>query len=333
MKAARAYPITEHTTDLRVEHVDQPTPAAGEVLVQVTAAGVTPLDHTVATGGLLSAGPLPLTLGNEGAGVIAADPDEHWPIGTRVMFFAGPGGVTADGTMAEFAVIPAKNLAEIPVSVPDEVAAAVPIAYLTAALALRAGTFAPGKCVFSPGIGGSIGNATSQLARALGASAVASSAGSTTKAKAVRDAPWAYGIEVVDLEREELAGGLSDAFTDGIDVAVDGVGGPLTAQIASALAIRGQIVLVGYSGGRIAPLPITDVIRRRATLHGFSLSAATPEQSDAAWSTIIELLIDGRVRPVIDSIYPLDAVSEAIRHLIEDRPIGKVVITDLSRTR
>jgi NADPH2:quinone reductase len=333
MKAARAYPITEHTTDLRVEHVAEPTPGAGEVLVQVTAAGVTPLDHTIATGRMPSAGPLPLTLGNEGAGIVVADPAERWPSGTRVMFFAGPGGVTVDGTMAEFAVVPARNLAAIPPSVSDEVAAAVPIAYLTGVLALQTGSFAPGKRVFSPGIGGSVGNATTQLARALGASAVAGSAGSTAKAEAVRAAPWAYGIEVVDFECEGLPGGLSDAFAGGIDVAVDGVGGAVTAQITAALAARGQIVLVGCSAGQVAHLPIMDVIWRRATLHGFSLTAATHVESRAAWAVIIELLMNGRINPVIDSIYPLNAAGEALRHLVEDRPIGKVVITDLSRTQ
>ena len=104
MKAARAYPITEHTTDLRVEWIEDPTPGAGEVLVQVTAAGVTRWDHNAATG----AGPGPLTLGAEGAGVVVADPAGHWAPGTRVMFFAG-----SAGTMAEFAVVPEQNLAEV----------------------------------------------------------------------------------------------------------------------------------------------------------------------------------------------------------------------------
>lgn len=333
MKAARAYPITEHTTDLRVESVEEPTPGMGEVLVQVTAAGVTPLDHTVATGAMPSAAPLPLILGNEGAGIVVADPDGGWPPGTRVMFFAGPGGVTADGTMAEFTVVPARNLAPIPASVPDEVAAAVPIAYLTGTLALEAGAFTAGARVFAPGIGGSIGNATVQLARALGASAVAGGAGSTAKAELVRDAPWAYGIEVVDLERDRLPQGLGPAFAGGIEVAVDGLGGEVTAQITGALATGGRIVLVGDAAGPVAHLPIADVVARRATLCGFSLTAVPPERARNAWSTIIDLLVGGLVTPVIDSIYPLDAVGEALRHLIEDRPIGKVVITDLSRTR
>ena len=328
MKAARAYPITEHTTDLRVEYVEDPTPGVGEVLVQVTAAGVTPWDHTAATGA--SAGPL--TLGNEGAGVVAVDPAGRWAPGTRVMFFAGAGGMTANGTMAEFAVIPEPNLAEIPVNVADEVAATVPIAYLTAVLALRLGRFSPGDRVFAPAIGGSVGNATVQLARALGACAVAGSAGSTTKAEAVRAASWAYGIEVVDLERDRLSAGLAEGFGGGIDVAVDGVGGTVTAQIAESLATGGRIVLVGHSGGGTAHVPVGDVVRRRASLHGFSLRSATAAQSRHAWSAITELLACDRIHPVIDSIYPLDAAGEAIRHLIEDRPIGKVVVTGLSRT-
>lgn len=328
MKAARAYPITEHTTDLRVEHIAAPTPGPGEVLVQVTAAGVTPRDHNVATGAVHHA--VPITLGNEGAGVVAADPAGRWAPGTRVMFYAGPGGVTADGTMAEFTVVPGENLAEIPVNVPDEVAAGVPIAYLTAMLALRLGRFSAGKRVFAAAIGGSVGNATVQLARALGAGAVAGSAGSTAKAEAVRKAPWSYGISVVDLERDDLPDALGDAFAEGIDLAVDGVGGELTGRIAGALVTGGRIVLVGRSGGDTAHVPIAEIVRRRACLHGFSLSAVPPAQSRRAWSAITGLLVQGRIHPVIDSIFPLDAAGEAIRHLVEDRPIGKVVITGLS---
>ncbi|MEV0408684.1 zinc-binding alcohol dehydrogenase family protein [Actinoallomurus sp. NPDC050550] len=333
MKAARAYPITAHTTDVRIEQVEIPAPGPGEVLVQITAAGVTRLDHSVAAGGPSTVGLLPLTLGSEGAGLVVADPGGRWPAGTRVMFFAGDGGVTADGTMAEFAVVPARNLAAIPVSVSDEVAAAVPIAYLTGLLALRTGAFEAGRSVFAPGVGGSVGNATVQLARALGAAAVAGGVGTTAKAKAIRAAPWARGIEVVDLEQDRLRDGLGDGFAAGVDVAVDGVGGPVTAQIAAAMAPGGHLVLVGCSGGCSTELPLHEIIERRTTLHGFSLRAATSARSRAAWIEITELLVAGRISPVIDSIYPLEAVGEALRHLVEDRPVGKVVITGLSTPR
>jgi len=327
LKAARAYPITDHTPALRVEWVEDPTPVAGEVLVQGTAAGVTPWDHTAATGG----GRGPLTLGAEGAGVVVTDPAGHWVPGTRVMFFVRPAGTA--GTMAEFAVVPETDLAEIPVNVADEVAATVPVAYLTAVLALRLGRFGPGQRVFAPAVGGGVGNATVQLARALGAGAVAGGTGSTAKAEAVRAAPWAHGIDVVDLERDRLPDGLGDGFAPGIDVAVDGVGGGVTGQIAEALAAGGRIVLVGAAGNAIAHVPVGDVVRRRATLHGFSLPAVTADQARRAWATITGLLASGRVQPVIDSIYPVEAAAEALRHLVEDRPIGKVVIIGMSRAR
>ncbi|MCO6009437.1 zinc-binding alcohol dehydrogenase family protein [Actinoallomurus purpureus] len=333
MKAARAYPITAHTTDVRIEQVEIPAPGPGEVLVQITAAGVTRLDHSVAAGGPSTMGLLPLTLGSEGAGLVVADPGGRWPAGTRVMFFAGAGGVTADGTMAEFAVVPVRNLAVIPVNVSDEVAAAVPIAYLTALLALRTGVFEPGTCVFAPGIGGSVGNATVQLARALGAAAVAGGVGTTAKAAAIRAAPWAWGVQVVDLEQDRLRDGLGDGFAAGIDLAVDGVGGAVTAQIATAMAPGGHLILVGCPGGRSTRLPLGEVIGRRATLHGFSLHAVPSARMRAAWAEIVELLATARISPVIDSIYPLEAVAEALRHLVEDRPVGKVVITGLSTTR
>jgi NADPH:quinone reductase len=324
VKAARAYPITEHTTDLRVEWIEDPAPGAGEVLVQVTAAGVTRWDHAAATG----TGHGPLTLGAEGAGIVVADPGGHWVPGTRVMFVAGP-----SGAMAELAVVPAPNLAEIPVNVADEIAATVPVAYLTALLALRLGRFGPGKRVFAPAVGGGVGNATVQLARALGAGAVAGGAGSTAKAEAVRAAPWAHGIDVVDLERDRLPAGLGDGFGPGIDVAVDGVGGGVTGQIAGALATGGRIVLVGEAGGGLAQVPVGDVARRRASLHGFSLPDVTAAQSRRAWATITGLLATGRVSPVLDSIYPVEAAAEALRHLVEDRPIGRVVVIGMSRTR
>jgi NADPH2:quinone reductase len=78
-------------------------------------------------------------------------------------------------------------------------------------------------------------------------------------------------------------------------------------------------------------VPVADVVPRRASLHGFSLPDATAAQSRRAWDTVTGLLAAGRIHPVIDSIYPVEAAAEALRHLIEDRPIGKVVVVGMSR--
>src|ERR1700757_1873098 len=101
----------------RVE-VAVPEPTEGDVLVSVAAAGVTPLDHSVLTG-LVPFARLPLILGNEGAGRVVRDPAGRWSAGERGMFFAGPGGLARDGPYAEYALVPAGNLAAIPAEVDD----------------------------------------------------------------------------------------------------------------------------------------------------------------------------------------------------------------------
>ena len=77
--------------------------------MRVTAAGVTPLDRTVLAGLHPSARKLPLVPGNEGAGVVMEDPSGRFPAGERVLFFAGPGGVTQDGTFAEMTSVPERE--------------------------------------------------------------------------------------------------------------------------------------------------------------------------------------------------------------------------------
>ena len=146
--------------------------------MRVTSAGVTPLDRTVLAGLHPSARKLPLVPGNEGAGVVIEDPSGRFPPGERVLFFAGPGGVTQDGTFAEMALVPSGNLAPLPGEIPDEIAGGLPVAYLSAFLALRQAGFREGQSVLAPGAGGSVGNATLKVARALGAAQLVSTAGS-----------------------------------------------------------------------------------------------------------------------------------------------------------
>src|SRR3984893_13556478 len=171
MKAIQA---AEHGDYDALHFVDipNPQPQEGQALVRVTSAGVTPLDHFVLTGSLPSAGKPPLVLGNEGAGVVMEDPSGRFSAGERVLFFARPGGVTRDGTFAEITSVPSGNLAALPSEIPDDIAGGLPVAYLSAFLALRQAGFREGQSVLAPGVGGSVGNATLKLARALGASQV-----------------------------------------------------------------------------------------------------------------------------------------------------------------
>src|SRR5882762_5898277 len=188
---------------LRQVELPKPQPAKDRVLVRVTAAGVTPLDYTILSGGHPRAR-APLVLGNEGAGVIEDASRSGLAVGSRVMF-TGPYGVTETGTWQEWLLVKPEHLALVPDAIDDVVAASLPVAYLTAQVTLTLGGFKPGMTVLAPGIGGSVGNATYQLARAQGAGKAISTAGSAAKAARARE----LGFEnVIDLSAEGLAEGV-----------------------------------------------------------------------------------------------------------------------------
>jgi NADPH:quinone reductase-like Zn-dependent oxidoreductase len=300
----------------------KPQPAKDRVLVRVTAAGVTPLDHTILSGGHPRA-KAPLVLGNEGAGVIEDAGDSGLPAGSRVMF-TGPYGVGENGAWQEWLLVRAEHLALVPDAIDDVIAASLPVAYLTAQVTLTLAGFKPGMTVLAPGIGGSVGNATYQLARAQGAGKVISTAGSAAKAARARE----LGFEdVVDLTTESLAKGVHRITAGkGVDIVIESIGGSVTSEALSSLGLGGVLITLGYSAGRKTTIDVTDLIWKRARMAGFSLFAQSPTAIAAAWRDIVPLIVGGSVKPIVERVYPLGEAGEALRHLIEDRPFGKVVL-------
>jgi len=308
---------------LRQTELPKPQAARDRVLVRVTAAGVTPLEYTVLSGGHPRA-KAPLVLGNEGAGVIEDAGDSGLAVGSRVMF-TGPYGVGENGAWQEWLLVRPEHLALVPDAIDDVVAASLPVAYLTAQITLTQAGFEPGMTVLAPGIGGSVGNATYQLARAQGAGKVISTAGSTAKAARARE----LGFEnVIDLTGEGLADGVR-RITEGkgADIVIESIGGTVTSKALSSLGLGGVLITLGYSGGRKTTIDVTDLIWKRARMVGFSLFAQSPATIATAWQEIIPLIVSGSVKPIVERVYPLGEAAEALRHLIEDRPLGKVVLS------
>jgi NADPH:quinone reductase len=307
---------------LQQTELPKPQPAKDRVLVRVAAAGVTPLDHTILSGGHPRA-KAPLVLGNEGAGVIEDAGDFGIAAGSRVMF-TGPYGVGENGAWQEWLLVRPEHLALVPDAIDDVIAASLPVAYLTARITLTQAGFKPGMTVLASGIGGSVGNATYQLARAQGAGNVISTAGSAPKAAAAR----ALGFEdVVDLTAEGLAEGVRRITAGkGVDIVIDGIGGTVTSAALSSLALGGVLITLGYSAGRKTTIDVTDLIWKRARMVGFSLFAQSPATIAAAWRDILPLIVSGSVKPIVERVYPFGEAGEALRHLIEDRPFGKVVL-------
>ena len=308
--------------NLKLADVEKPVATDGKLLVRITAAGVTPLDNTVLHGHIDIAS-APLVLGSEGAGVIEGG-DADFPDGTRVMFM-GPFGIFESGTFSEYVAVPKELLGRVPDNVTDIEAAGIPVAYLTAFLALKNAGFEAGKVVFAPAIGGSVGNAATQLAKALGAKHAISS--TTNAGKAVEAAKLGFD-EVIDQATESLADGIN-RITDGYgaDIVIDAIGGAVLSGTLPALAQKGSLTTIGYAGGQETTINVMNLIWKAATIKSFLLFNESVEDRSAAFKTVYGLLESGAVKPIVAKTFPLAEAVEALRFLAEERPLGRVVLT------
>ena len=318
MRVIEAFEFTGFS-GLRLAERANPAPSRDLVTVRLIAAGVNPLDHTILSGGHPRAKP-PAVFGNEGAGVVTHSGPSSLPVGARVMFTAPFG----NGSWQEYVQIKAEDLQPIPDGVDVVTAPAAVVGYLSAYLTLQQAGFAAGKSVLAPAIGGAVGNATYQLAKALGASKVVSTAGSKAKAEQARERGY---DNVVDLSAESLAQGVR-RLTDGagIDVVIDAIGGTITSEALKAMAMGGSLVTLGYSAGRNTTIDVTDIIWKDLSVTGFSLFRSTRQEIQAAWDVISPLLVKGTVKPSVARIFPLEEAAKALQYLIEERPFGKVIL-------
>ena len=322
MRAMRAEGFSGYR-DLNLVDIPRPAVSEGRVLVRITAAGVTPLDNTILSGKIPRA-KAPLVLGGEGAGVVEDGGGSEFPVGSRVMF-AGAYGVSEDGTYSEWLAARREDLCLIPDNITDVAAAGVPVAYLTAQMTLRYAGLAKGKTVLSPAIGGSVGNAVTQLARAQGAKHAISSTTNHAKAQQAR---YLGFDEVIDLFEEKLSDGVRRITKGyGADIVIDAIGGEILSEALGTLAVGGNLTTLGYSAGRKATIDDTDLIWKRASIKSFSLFAQPPSAYAEAWDVIVPLLRSGAVKPIVARTFPLAEAADALRYLVEGRPFGRVVLT------
>jgi NADPH2:quinone reductase len=322
MRAVRAE-VFGNYEGLRLVDCPKPSASDGKVLVRMAAAGVTPLDHTILTGQFPRVRP-PLIMGNEGAGVAEEGGGAEFPDGSRVIF-TGPYGVFEDGAYGEWIAVRKEHLCLVPAGIGDVDAAIIPVAYLTAYLALSLAGFQPGKTVLAPAIGGSVGNAVTQLARAMGAKHAISSSTSAAKAQQAK----ALGFdEVIDVSRERLSDGVRRITGGyGSDIVIDGIGGDVLSEALSTLAVGGSLTTLGYSANRMTTIDVTHLIWKRASIKSFSLFAQPQSLRIEAWNTILPLLVSGAIKPIVAKTFPLEEAADALKFLVEKRPFGKVALT------
>jgi NADPH2:quinone reductase len=239
--------------------------------------------------------------------------------------FTGAYGVFEDGAYSEWLAVRKENLCPIPEGVDDVTAAGIPVAYLTAQVALTLAGFQAGKTVLAPAIGGSVGNAVTQLARALGAKHAISSTTNHAKAKQAKTLGF---NEVIDTSFEKLGDGVRRITGGyGADIVIDGIGGEVLSEALGTLAPGGSLTTLGYSAERKTTIDVTDLIWKQASITSFILFAQPQAAWADAWNTIVALLQSGAIKPIVAKTIPLAEADDALRYLVEGRPFGRVVLT------
>lgn len=327
----RAVVIREHGSfdRLRIEDRPLPEPAADEVRVRVKAAGLNHLDTWVRRGVPGFPFPLPMVPGCDGAGVVDAVGEVARAVepGAEVVLAPGLGrpldrdygilGETRDGTCAEYVVVPRENVLPKPPGLGWHEAACFSLTYLTAwAMLVRRAELRPGEWVLVHAAGSGVGIAAIQIAKLYhcGVIATASTEEKREKARAL-GVDEAIPYEDFPKQVRRITG------KRGVDVVVDHVGPATWEGSVACLRKGGRLVTCGGTSGHEIRFDVRQLFFKSLSFLGSTMG--TPEEL----RTVLGHVEAGRLRPVVDSVFPLDRIADAHRRLAERAVFGKVVVT------
>jgi len=315
---------------LEIRDVPKPQPGPDEVLVHVRSTALNRADLLQRMGRYAAPPGVPQDIpGLEFAGEVeaAGTNADHWSKGTRIM------GIVAGGAHAEFVTAHQDAVAAVPANLDWPNAGAIPEVFITAHDALRQAGFSAGDNVLIHAVGSGVGLAATQLVGAMGGRAFG-----TSRTPDKIDRAKAFGLESGYAVPEPSAlTGLSAFAKDatgggGFDVVLDLTGGPYFAASLEAMAHRGRIILIGGVAGGKADVDLYQILRKRLHVIGTVLRARSLDEKIAVTTAfaeeVVPLLASEAVRPVIDSVFPLEKVQDAHRRLESNDTFGKVVLYD-----
>jgi NADPH2:quinone reductase len=300
-----------------------PEPGPGEVRVRVRAAAVNFPDLLMTRGDYQLKPDLPFVSGLEFAGEVDAVGEgvSGWQAGDAVV------GGNRFGAMAEYAVVPAAALRRKPEALGWDEAAAYPVAYLTAYVALvRCARIEPGETLLVHGAAGGVGLATVDLAKALGARVIAA-ASSADKRDAIAQAYAPDALLAAEPGFREAVKALTGG--KGADVIFDPVGGDVFDESTRCIAFGGRLLVIGFASGRIPEVSVN-----RPLIKGFSVVGVRageygrrfPERGAENVAAIDALAAEGRIRPHVHAALDLADWREGFAMLERREVVGKVVL-------
>jgi NADPH2:quinone reductase len=308
---------------LTIGQVEEPSPGADEVLIDVHAASVSYMDYLMVCGRYQMRPPLPYVPGTDAAGVVAA-------CGEAVKDFRPGDRVACGGWFGGFAhrrVAKAARTVRLPENIDFIAGSTLQHIYVTAWYALvERARLQAGETVLVTGASGGVGLACVELAHLLGARVIAA-VGAPNKASIVRE----YGAEaVIDYAHEDIRERVK-ALTDGegIDVCVDNIGGPLFLTLARLIRWNGRLLPIGFTSGEIPNLPMNLPLLKNYSVVGV-FAGAWPDhfgsEATRARESVMALAGESKLRPHIHQVLPLDRVADAMR-AIEQRSVqGRIVL-------
>ena len=309
---------------LTLEDVPALEPAAGEVVVEVKAAGVNFPDVLIIQDKYQVKPALPFSPGSEFAGVVkkVGAGVSTAKAGDRVIAFS------SYGAFAEEVKVDASRLIPMPAGMDFATASAFVLTYGTShhALRNRAAT-TPGETLLVLGAAGGVGVSAIEIGKALGLRVIAC-ASSDDKLAVCRE----HGAdELVNYTSEDLRARIK-AITGGkgVDVIYDPVGGPYTEPAFRSAAWRGRLLVVGFAAGDIPRIPLNLPLLMERSIIGVywgDWTRRSPAEFAASLAELGQWFAQGRLRPHLSATFPLGRAAEALRLMADRKVKGKVVVT------
>ncbi|MBW2230155.1 MAG: NADPH:quinone oxidoreductase family protein [Deltaproteobacteria bacterium] len=309
--------------NLVVEELADPTPGAGEVLVEVKASAVTFPDTLMLEDKYQFKASPPYVPGGEVAGVVSAlgEGVDDLAVGDRVV-----GGLGVTGGFAELAVVPAAGARVLPDRVGFAESTGLNYAYGTTLYGLKyRGELQAGETLLILGAGGNVGLSAVELGKLMGARVIAA-ASSEEKLDLCRergaDETINYATENLKDRAKQLTGG------QGCDVIYDCVGGDYAEAALRAIGWGGRFLVIGFTAG-IPSIPLNLALLKSCQIVGVfygAMTARDPGLRDSISQELIDLTASGRISPHVSGRYSLDDAGQALRALMDRKALGKVVI-------
>jgi NADPH2:quinone reductase len=309
--------------NLVLEDIASPVAKKNEILLEVHAAGVNFPDTLIIEGKYQFKPPFPFSPGGEAAGVIAAVGEKitHLNVGDRVMALKGW------GSFAEHVAVPGYNVLPIPDGMDFTTAAAFSMTYGTSMHALKQRAhLQSGETLLVLGASGGVGLAAVEIGKAMGARVIAA-ASSAEKLDVAKNAGADVLINYTETNLKDELKRLTDG--NGVDVIYDPVGGDLFDLAIRFIAWNGRLLVVGFASGRIPELPVNLALLKGASVVGVfwgAFAQRQPQDNAANFAQLFKWFAQGKLKPLVSRVYPLEEAGEAIDSLGQRRAVGKVVV-------